>query len=76
MTNEEHIFDGYVGSATASVSTAKDLSYVKFEAREGFKKTLTKDLKIADGRTLGQAHRDWLHAKLDEWIEENLKDKK
>ena len=76
MTNDEHLFDGYVGNVTASVSTAKDFNFVKFEAGEGFKTSLTKEIKVEGGKTLGETHRDWLHAKLDQWIEENLKAKK
>lgn len=56
-----------------NVATAKDFSYLRFERGEGFKAGLTKPLKIADGRTVGQAERDAMHEKLDAWIEENLK---
>lgn len=55
------------------VATAKDFSYIRFTRGEGFKQGLTKALKIADGRTIGQAERDAMHEKLDAWIEENLK---
>ena len=75
MTEDQHIFNGYVGSVGASVSTAKDFSYIRFESGEGFKHSMTHELKIKGGKTIGQANRDWLHSKLDEWIEENLKDK-
>ena len=55
------------------VVTAKDGSYINFKSGDGFKRGLTNPLKIADGRTVGQAERDAMHEKLDAWIEENLK---
>lgn len=76
MTNDEHIFDGYAGDIAMSASTAKDFTYVRFDIGNGFKDEITKDLKLADGRTVGQANRDWLHEKLDLWIDENLKETK
>ena len=55
------------------ISTAKDFQYISFTRGDGFKAGLTKPLKIADGRTVGQAERDAMHEKLEAWIEENLK---
>lgn len=56
-----------------NVITAKDGGYINFKRGDGFKKGLTNPLKIADGRTIGQAERDDLHKKLDTWIDGNLK---
>lgn len=55
------------------VRTARDGEYIHFKRGDGFKRGLSNTLKIADGRTVGQAERDALHEKLDAWIEENLK---
>ena len=63
-----------LGGHEYTISTAKDLSYIKFERAEMFKKSMTNPLKIMDGRTVGQANRDHLHEKLDAWINDNLKD--
>ena len=76
MTNVETCFNGYVNKTAFSTSTAKDFSFIKFFVGEGFKETLNNPLKIVDGRTFGQQQKDHLHEKLDEWINENLKDKK
>lgn len=76
MTNDETHMNGFSGQVAFSISTAKDFSYIKFETGPGFKKSLTNPLKIADGRTVGQAEKDSLHEKLDQWIDENLKETK
>ena len=55
------------------IRTARDGEYIYFRRGDGFKRGLSNPLKIADGRTVGQAERDALHEKLDAWIEENLK---
>jgi hypothetical protein len=73
--DEEVHLTGFAQPAAVSYSivTAKDFSSICFERGDGFKAGLTKGLKIADGRTVGQAERDAMHEKLDAWIEENLK---
>jgi len=76
MTDDEYILNGYAGKIGASVSTAKDFSYVKFEIGDAFYDSMTDGREIEDGRTIGQANQDWLHDKLNTWIEENLKGKK
>lgn len=71
---ETHLSGLGLGLAISyEVRTAKDFSYIRFERDTGFKAGLTKALKLADGRTVGQAERDAMHEKLDAWIEENLK---
>ena len=76
MTQDETHFNGFAGKVSFVIATAKDTSYIKFSAYEGFRASLTNNLKLADGRTVGQSEIDHMHAKLDEWINENLKDKK
>ena len=55
------------------VLTDRGGEYIHFKRGDGFKAGLTNPLKIADGRTIGQAERDAMHEKLDKWIEENMK---
>jgi hypothetical protein len=64
---------GHPLGVSYELRTAKDYSYITFTSGDGFKQGLTNPLKIADGRTIGQAERDAMHEKLDAWIEENLK---
>lgn len=55
-----------------SIVFGKDSKYIRFECGDAFKAGLTNPLKIADGRTIGQAERDDMHKKLDAWIDKNL----
>ena len=54
------------------VRTDRGGEYIHFKRGDGFKQGLTNPLKIADGRTIGQAERDAMHERLDAWIEANL----
>lgn len=74
--DQEVHLSGFAAPAPAitySIATAKDNSYIRFDRGEAFKAGLTKELLLADGRTVGQAERDAMHEKLEAWIEENLK---
>jgi hypothetical protein len=51
-----------------TIKTAKDLSYITFEKGPLFEEHINNQLKISDGRTIGQATRDELHSRLDAWI--------
>jgi hypothetical protein len=44
------------------------LSYITFEKGPLFEEHINNQLKISDGRTIGQATRDELHSRLDAWI--------
>lgn len=64
---------GHPAAVGYEIRTAKGGEYIYFERGDGFKALLTNSLKIADGRTVGQAERDAMHEKLDAWIEGSLK---
>lgn len=42
---------------------------LSFLSSEGSKMEFTSTLELADGRTVGQANRERMHAHLDAWIE-------
>jgi hypothetical protein len=52
-----------------TIKTAKDLSYITFEKGPLFEDCINNQLKLFDGRTIGQATRDDLHSRLDAWID-------
>jgi hypothetical protein len=52
-----------------TIKTAKDLSYITFEKGPLFEDRINNQLKLYDGRTIGQATRDELHSRLDAWID-------
>jgi len=55
-----------------SIKTKKDNTAITFEVGPEIKDYLTNPMKIDDGRTIGQANRDGLHAHLDALLDANL----
>ena len=55
-----------------SIKTKKDNTAITFEVGPEMKDYLTNPMKIDDGRTIGQANRDGLHARLDALLDANL----
>ena len=54
------------------ITTKNDSSAITFEVGSDINDYLTNPLKISDGRTVGQANRDSLHARLDALLDANL----
>jgi|APCry1669189844_1035258.scaffolds.fasta_scaffold53687_2 hypothetical protein len=55
-----------------TIKTKNDNSAITFEVGPDINDYLTNPLKISDGRTVGQANRDGLHARLDALLDANL----
>lgn len=55
-----------------SIKTKKDNTAITFEVGPEINDYLTNPMKISDGRTVGQANRDGLHARLDALLDANL----
>ena len=81
MTNrpQEHLLSVPAGIAV-SITTKEDWSSIFFEAGPAIKEVMSMNRGCYDddGKEVpeGELRRRWLHAKLEEWINENLKDKK
>ena len=45
---------------------------IKFSAGGAIKQTLTDPLMTENNKSIGQRNIDWLHEKLDEWINKQL----
>lgn len=54
------------------ITTKKDNTAITFEVGSAINDYLINPLKIFDGRTVGQANRDGLHARLDALLDANL----
>jgi hypothetical protein len=54
------------------IETAKDNKFIRFDAGEAFKESLTNPLKVTHTATIGDMNRRRLHDKLDQWIDANL----
>ena len=46
--------------------------FIKFSAGGAIKKVLIDPLMTDNGKTIGERNIDWLHEKLDEWINKQL----
>ena len=54
------------------ITTKNDNSAITFEVGSDINDYLINPLKISDSRTVGQANRDSLHARLDALLDANL----
>lgn len=80
MKDQEHECLLCVTGIAVTVTTKKDWSKIKFESGPAMKEILsrTRGAYDEDGKVVpeGEIRRRWLHTKLDEWIDKNLKDEK
>ena len=56
-----------------TVSTHTDWSEITFNVGPEFRMTLSDKRELANGMTVGESQRAYLHRKLEEWIQENMK---
>jgi hypothetical protein len=72
MSIEEHILSGFAEHDTkVAMSVKRDDGVIVFTAGENLKRALTNPLKTING-TVGAAHRAWLHAHLDAWLDNEI----
>ena len=53
-----------------AVVCKQDMSSIEFKAGDAIQQALMNKLKIDDGRTIGQANRDFLHECLDSFLDD------
>ena len=70
--DEECFFAPKMAGISVLIKTQKDMSAISFEIKDLIQEWLTNPLKIADGRTIGQANRDSLHERLDKLLDHHL----
>ena len=64
----ECVINGFSQSpAVIEVKTSHDR--VEFSSEHDFTQILTNPLKTDNGKTIGERNREWLHAKLDAWLD-------
>ena len=54
------------------VSVDQEDKFIKFSAGGAIKQTLTDPLMTDNNKSIGQRNIEWLHEKLDEWINKQL----
>ena len=54
------------------VSVDQEDKFIKFSAGGAIKQTLTDPLMTDNNKSIGQRNIEWLHQKLDEWINKQL----
>jgi len=54
------------------VSVDQEDKFIKFSAGGAVKQTLTDPLMTDNNKSIGQRNIEWLHEKLDEWINKQL----
>ena len=54
------------------VAIDQEDKFIKFSAGGAIKQTLTDPLMTENNKSIGQRNIDWLHEKLDEWINKQL----
>jgi len=54
------------------VSVDQEDKFIKFSAGGAIKKALIDPLMTDNGKSIGERNIDWLHEKLDEWINKQL----
>jgi len=54
------------------VSVDYEDKFIKFSAGGAIKQTLTDPLMTDNNKSIGQRNIEWLHEKLDEWINKQL----
>lgn len=70
LEEDNELVETGITSSGAALHITADLdgNSITFERDKTAKEWLTDHRKTADGRTVGQMNRDFLHRRLDEWI--------
>ena len=65
---QDCVLNGF-GQSLASIFVDTTHDYVTFSSENEFTPVLTNPLKTDNGKTIGERNREWLHAKLDAWLD-------
>jgi hypothetical protein len=66
---EEVLLSGFGSRTINDIGIKTSAERIEFSSDAGFGDILTNPLKTNNGQTVGERNRSYLHAKLDEWLD-------